>query len=101
MSLSEIVELPLPIGRADGFAVLKIDNPFPRRIARNVARAADGVVEHKVSRQLALLEEREHDRGGADLQGVGERTHVAIADERVEPTAFAILSQWLVGRVGV
>ena len=99
MPLSEIVELPLHIERADGFAVFKIDNPFARRIARDVARAADGVVEHEISRQLALFEQRKHARGRADFQRVGERAHVGIADEQMEPAIFAIIGQRLVARV--
>src|SRR5204862_5529381 len=99
MSLREIVELPLHVERADGFAVFEIDNPLPGRIARNVARAADGIVEDKIARQLTLLEEREYDRGGADLHRVGERTHVGIADEQMEPPVFAIIGQGLVARV--
>ena len=49
MPLREIVKLPLHIERADGFAVLEIDNPFPRRIAGDVASAANGVVEDEIA----------------------------------------------------
>src|SRR2546430_10909432 len=99
MSLREIVELPLHIERPDGFAILKIDNPFSRWIARNFAGAADGVVKHEIARQLALLEQRKHARGGADLHRVGERAHVRIADEQMEAAIFAVISQRLVSRV--
>ena len=57
MPLRQIVELPLDIERANGRTVLKIDNPLAGRIARDVARTADGVVENEIARQLALLEE--------------------------------------------
>src|SRR6266853_4993804 len=99
MALGEIVELPLDIERANRFSVLKIDNPLASRIARDVARAANGVVENKIARQLALLEEREHGGGRADLQRVGERAHVGIADEQMEPPIFAVIGQRLVTRV--
>src|SRR5438270_12746560 len=99
MALSEIVELPLDIERANSFTVLKIDNPLSSRITRDVARTANGVVENKIARQLALFEEREHCRGGADLQRVGERAHVGIADEQMEPPVFAIIGQRFVARV--
>src|ERR1700730_1300226 len=99
MSLSEIVELPLHTDPADGLAVLKIDNPFVRGIARDVAGAADRVVEYEIARQLALLQKRKHCRGGADLQGVGERAHVGIADEQMEPAIFSIIGQRLIARV--
>ena len=46
----ENVELPLDIKCADGFAVLEIDDPLARGIARDVARAADRVVEDEISR---------------------------------------------------
>src|ERR1700720_3265346 len=99
MALGEIVELPLDVQRANSFAVFKIDNPLAGRIARDVARAANGVVENKIARQLALLEEREHGGGGANLQRVGKRAHVRIANEQMEPTIFAVIGQWLVTRV--
>ena len=99
MALSEIVELPLDIERANSFTVLKIDNPLSGRIARDVASAPDGVVENKIARQLALFEEREHRRGGADLQRVGKRAHVRIANEQMEPPIFAVIGQRFIARV--
>src|SRR5438270_7092833 len=99
MSLREIVKLPLHIERADGFAVLKIDNPFAGWIARDVARAANGVVEDKIARQLTLLEQRKNGGSRADLHRVGERAHVGIADEQMEPAIFSIVGQRLVARV--
>src|SRR5205807_385626 len=95
MALGEIVELPLDIERANSFAVFKIDNPLSGRIAGDVARTANGVVENKIARQLALFEEREHRRGGADLQRVGKRAHVGITNEQMEPPIFAVIGQRL------
>src|ERR1051325_5032438 len=40
MFLREIVELPWHVERADGSAVLKIDNPLARRVARDIGRAS-------------------------------------------------------------
>src|SRR5438477_12445633 len=99
MALSEIVELPLHIERANSFAVFKIDNPLAGRIAGDVASAPDGVVENKIAWQLALLEEREHRRGGADLQRVGKRAHVGITNEQMESPIFAVIGQRLIARV--
>ena len=99
MALGEIVELPLDIERANSFAVLKIDNPLASRVARDVARAANGVVENKIARQLALLEQREHRGGGADLQRVSKRAHVRIANEQMESPIFAVIGQRLIPRV--
>src|SRR5437667_9782470 len=99
MALSEIVELPWQFERATSFAVFKIDSPLAGRIAGDVACAPAGVVENKIAWQLALFEEREHRRGGADLQRVGKRAHVGITNEQMEPPIFAVIGQRLIARV--
>ena len=58
MFLRQIVELPLHVERADRLAVFEIDNPVPGRIARNVARALDGIVQDEISWQTAFFEQR-------------------------------------------
>ena len=57
MFLREMMKLPLHVERADGFAVLEIDDPLLGRIARDVARALHGVSQDKISRQTAFLQQ--------------------------------------------
>ena len=87
------------IEAADGPAVLQVHEPRVRRIARDLARALHRIAQDDVVRQAALLEQREHAGGGADLQRGGERAHVRVADQQMQPAIFAVVGERLVARV--
>jgi hypothetical protein len=95
----QLMEFPLHIERADVLAILELDNPLLSRIARDVARALDGVGQNKIPRQTAILQQRQDARSRADLQGGGKRAHVGVADEQMKPPIFSVIGQRLIPSV--
>src|SRR5439155_12457109 len=67
MFLCELKEFTLHIKRADALAILEPDNPLLSRIARDIARALDGIGQDKISRQTPILQQRQNTSSRADL----------------------------------
>src|SRR4029450_12692455 len=79
--LRQLMEFPLHIECADGLAILELDNPSLTRIARDIARAMDGVDQDKIPRQTAILKQRQNASSRADLQAGRKCGPVGISDE--------------------
>ncbi len=93
------MQAPLHIERPDRPAVFQFHDPALGRIARDFPGRLDRVEQRQVVRQKPVLEERENAGGGADLQRIGERAHVRVADEQMQPAIFPIIGQRLIARV--
>ena len=64
----------------------------------SLAHGADGLVEGDVGQRVGL-EQVEHERGGADLQRVGEGEQIRVAQKQVEAAEPAVIGQRLVAGV--
>ena len=61
--------------------------------------AATGLAEQPVVAQHVVLDHRQHDRRGADLQVGGDLAHVGVADDDVEPAVLLGVAVRLVAGV--
>ena len=91
---------PLDIERADRLAIFHFHEPFAESDrAKSPASPATASRRVEIVGQKAFFEQSQDAGGRADLQRGGERTHVGVADEQMQPAIFAIIGQRLVARV--
>ena len=93
------VQTPLHIEGADRPAVFQFHDPALGRIARDFPGRLDRIEQCQIVRQKPGFEEGENAGGGPYLQRIGERAHVRVADEQMQPAIFPIIGQRLVARV--
>ena len=70
--------------RSPGVPSRSSTGALQRGVVADLADGADGVGEHEVVAQHVVLDHRQHDRGGADLQEGGDLAHVGVADDDVQ-----------------
>src|SRR5690349_5467789 len=99
MFLRQLMKLPLDVERTYGFPIFQLDNPFAGRIPGDVARALDGVVQDEIPWQAAVFKKRKNTGGRAHLQCRRERTHVRIANEKMESSIFSVVSERFISRI--
>ena len=68
-------------------------------VARDIARALDGIGQDKIPRQAAFLEQRQERKQSCRFSARWQRAHVGVADEQMQPPVFAVIGERFVARV--
>ena len=96
--LRQAQELPLQLDRGDAPAVEQLDRGAARGVVRHRAHRVDRPDDREVLLDEAVLDHRQHDRGGADLQEGRHLAQVGVARDHVQ-AAVDCGSAWGSSRV--
>ena len=83
-----VVQLPLRVQRGDRRAVGQVDGAREGQVVGDLPEGRDRLSRQEVPGQPVVLDHRQHQRGGADLQEGGDLGQVGVAHDHVEPAVL-------------
>ena len=97
--LGQAQELPLQLHRGARATVDELERGPARGVVRHRAHRVDRTDDREVLVDEVVLDHREHDRGGADLQVRRDLAQVRVADDHVQAPVLLRVRVRLVARV--